>query len=74
MQQDRLAAQTSEYLQAQNDRQSALIEQHQEMRRQMQEHRQYLEDQYRLLKAAEEAVGVLGQRLESLAQAVQPHL
>ncbi|KAG2855647.1 hypothetical protein PC113_g12247 [Phytophthora cactorum] len=69
MQQDRLAAQTSEYLQAQNDRQSALIEQHQEMRRQMQEHRQYLEDQYRLLKAAEEAVGVLGQRLESLAQA-----
>ncbi|KAG3235201.1 hypothetical protein PI124_g19763 [Phytophthora idaei] len=57
MQQDRLAAQTSEYLQAQNDRQSALIEQQQEMRRQMQEHRHYLEDQYRLLKAAEEAVG-----------------
>ncbi|KAG3054576.1 hypothetical protein PI125_g25842 [Phytophthora idaei] len=74
MQQDRLAAQTSEYLQAQNDRQSALIEQQQEMRRQMQEHRHYLEDQYRLLKAAEEAVGVQLQRLESLAQAVQPHL
>ncbi|GMF59604.1 unnamed protein product [Phytophthora fragariaefolia] len=73
-QQDRLAAQTSEYLQAQNDRQSALLEQQQVMRRQMEEHRQYLEEQYRLLKAAEAAVGAQGQRLESLAEAVQPHL
>ncbi|OWZ02136.1 LOW QUALITY PROTEIN: hypothetical protein PHMEG_00026351, partial [Phytophthora megakarya] len=40
----------------------------------MNEHRQYLEEQYRLLKAAEEAVGLQGQRLESLAEAVQPHL
>jgi rRNA processing protein Krr1/Pno1 len=43
-QQDRLAAQTSEYVQAQNDRQSALLEQQQVVRRQMDEHRQYLEE------------------------------
>uniref|UniRef100_H3GI18 Uncharacterized protein n=1 Tax=Phytophthora ramorum TaxID=164328 RepID=H3GI18_PHYRM len=73
-QQDRLAAQTSEYLQAQHDRQSCLLEQQVEMRRQMEEHRQYLEEQYRLLKAAEEAVGLQGQRLENLAEAVKPHL
>ncbi|KAE8896841.1 hypothetical protein PF005_g26415 [Phytophthora fragariae] len=73
-QQDRLAAKTSEYLQAQHERQSALLEQQQEMRRQMEEHRQYLEEQYRLLKAAEEAVGLQGKRLESLAEGVQPHL
>ncbi|KAE9291372.1 hypothetical protein PR003_g25052, partial [Phytophthora rubi] len=73
-QQDRLAAKTSEYLQAQHERQSALLEQQQEMRRQMEEHRQHLEEQYRLLKAAEEAVGLQGKRLESLAEAVQPHL
>ncbi|KAG3035866.1 hypothetical protein PC120_g631 [Phytophthora cactorum] len=73
-QQDRLAAKTSEYLQAQHDRQSALLEQQQEMKRQMDEHRHYLEEWYRLLRAAEEAVGLQGQRLESLAEAVQPHL
>ncbi|EGZ17880.1 hypothetical protein PHYSODRAFT_502865 [Phytophthora sojae] len=74
LQQDRLAEQTSAYLQAQNDRQSALIEQQQEMRRQMDEHRHYLEEQYKVLRAAEEAVGLQSQRLESLAEAVQPHL
>ncbi|POM74202.1 Hypothetical protein PHPALM_8882 [Phytophthora palmivora] len=67
-QHDHLAAQTSEYLQAQHERQTALLEQQQEMRRQMNEHRKYLEEQYRLLKAVEEAVGLQGQ------QAVQGHL
>ncbi|KAK1945593.1 Pro-Pol polyprotein [Phytophthora citrophthora] len=74
LQQDRLAAQTSEYLQAQHDRQISLVEQQEEMRRQMDEHRKYLEEQYKILKAAEQAVGLQGQRLESLAEAVQPHL
>ncbi|ETN00203.1 hypothetical protein PPTG_24294 [Phytophthora nicotianae INRA-310] len=46
----------------------------QEMRRQMDEHRQYLEEQYEVLREAERAVGIYGQRLESLAEAVQPHL
>ncbi|KAG3233291.1 hypothetical protein PI124_g21630, partial [Phytophthora idaei] len=54
--------------------QPALSEQQQEMKRQMDEHRHYLEERYRLLRAAEEAVGLQGQRLESLAEAVQPHL
>ncbi|GMF13374.1 unnamed protein product [Phytophthora lilii] len=35
LQQDRLAAQTSEYLQAQHDQQASLVEQQEEMRRQM---------------------------------------
>ncbi|KAK1929991.1 hypothetical protein P3T76_014488 [Phytophthora citrophthora] len=52
-QQDRLAAQTSEYLQAQHDRQAALMEQQNEMQRQMDEHRRYLEEQYKILKDAE---------------------
>ncbi|POM78797.1 LOW QUALITY PROTEIN: Hypothetical protein PHPALM_3627, partial [Phytophthora palmivora] len=73
-QHDHLAAQTSEYLQAQHERQTTMLQQQQEMRRQMNEHRKYLEEQYRLLKAVEEAVGLQGQRLESLAEAVQPHL
>ncbi|OWZ13045.1 hypothetical protein PHMEG_00013711 [Phytophthora megakarya] len=55
---DHLAAQTSEYLQAQHDRPSALLAQQQEIKRQMDEHRQYLEEQYRLLRTAEEAVGL----------------
>ncbi|DBA02436.1 TPA: LOW QUALITY PROTEIN: hypothetical protein N0F65_008650, partial [Lagenidium giganteum] len=33
----------------------------------------YGEEQYRLLKAAREAVGLQGQRIQSLAEAVQPH-
>ncbi|GMF47598.1 unnamed protein product [Phytophthora fragariaefolia] len=44
------------------------------MKRQMDEHRQFIEEQYRLLRAAQETVGRQGQRLESLAEAVQPHL
>ncbi|ETP30321.1 hypothetical protein F442_20639 [Phytophthora nicotianae P10297] len=40
----------------------------------MDEHRQYLEEQYEVLREAERAVGIYGQRLESLAEAVQPHL
>eukprot|EP00644_Phytophthora_capsici_P019072 jgi/Phyca11/21994/fgenesh1_pg.PHYCAscaffold_350_\ len=43
-QQEQLAAKTSEYLQAQHDRQSAQLEQQQEMKKQMEEHRQYLEE------------------------------
>ncbi|KAG6615409.1 uncharacterized protein IUM83_04906 [Phytophthora cinnamomi] len=73
LQQDRLAAQTSEYLQAQHERQAALLERQNEMRRQMDEHRKYLEEQYKILKEAEQAVGLQGQRLENLAEAVQPH-
>ncbi|ETL78478.1 hypothetical protein L917_20725 [Phytophthora nicotianae] len=73
-QQERLAAKTSEYFQAQHDRQSALLEQQKEMKRQMDEHRQFLEEQYRLLRAAEEAVGLQGRRLENLAEAVQPRI
>ncbi|KAJ8577566.1 hypothetical protein ON010_g1641 [Phytophthora cinnamomi] len=73
-QQERLPQQTSEYLQAQYDRQSALLEQQKEMRRQMDENRLYLEELYRLLRAAEQAVGMQGRQLESLAEAVQPHL
>ncbi|KAG2889822.1 hypothetical protein PC116_g4397 [Phytophthora cactorum] len=44
------------------------------MRRQMDEHHRYLKDQYKILEAAEQAVALQGQRLESLAEAVQPHL
>ncbi|EGZ26622.1 hypothetical protein PHYSODRAFT_308353 [Phytophthora sojae] len=40
----------------------------------MDEHRHYLEEQYNVLRAAEEAVGLQSQRLKSLAEAVQPHL
>ncbi|GMF30310.1 unnamed protein product [Phytophthora lilii] len=40
----------------------------------MDEHRKYLEEQYKILKAAEQAVRLQGQRLETLAEAVQPHL
>ncbi|OWY94886.1 hypothetical protein PHMEG_00035260 [Phytophthora megakarya] len=40
----------------------------------MEKHRQYIEEQYKLLKAVEEAVGLHGQRIERLAEAVQPHL
>ncbi|OWZ07789.1 hypothetical protein PHMEG_00019779 [Phytophthora megakarya] len=57
-QQDRLPAQTSEHLQAPHDRPSALLAQQQEVKRQMDEHRQYLEELYRLLRTAEEAVGL----------------
>ncbi|GMF29413.1 unnamed protein product [Phytophthora lilii] len=74
LQQDRLAAQTSEYLQAQHDLQVSLVEQQEEMRRQMDEHRKYLEEQYKILKAAEQAVWLQGQRLETIVEAVQPHL
>ncbi|POM70857.1 Hypothetical protein PHPALM_12650 [Phytophthora palmivora] len=74
LQQDRLAEQTSAYLRTQSDRQSALIKQQQEMLRQMDEHRHYLEEQYKVLRAAEQPVGLQGQRLESLPEAVQPHL
>ncbi|GMF65784.1 unnamed protein product [Phytophthora lilii] len=74
LQQDRLAAQTSEYLQAQHDQQVSLVEQQEEMRRQMDEHRKYLDEQYKILKAVGQAVGLQGQRLETLAEAVQPHL
>ncbi|POM81280.1 Hypothetical protein PHPALM_773 [Phytophthora palmivora] len=61
LQQDLLAEQSSDYLQAQSDRQSALIKQQQEMRRQMDEHRHYLEEQYKVLRAAEQPVGLQGQ-------------
>ncbi|OWY93587.1 hypothetical protein PHMEG_00036962 [Phytophthora megakarya] len=40
----------------------------------MDEHRQYLEEQYKVLRAAEQAVGLQGQRLENVAEAVTPHL
>ncbi|CAH0473888.1 unnamed protein product [Peronospora belbahrii] len=42
------------------------------MRRQMQEHHRYIEYQYRLLKAAEKAIGLQARKLESLAEAVKP--
>ncbi|ETN13832.1 hypothetical protein PPTG_08532 [Phytophthora nicotianae INRA-310] len=73
-QQEHLAAKTPEYLQQQHDRNSAIHEQQQDMKQQMEEQRRFLEIQFRLLKAAEEAVGLQEQRLESLAEAVQPHL
>ncbi|OWY96278.1 hypothetical protein PHMEG_00033496 [Phytophthora megakarya] len=56
------------------DRPSTTGKQQQAMRRQMEKHRQYIEEQYKLLKAVEEAVGLHGQRIERLAEAVQPHL
>ncbi|ETO81713.1 hypothetical protein F444_04041 [Phytophthora nicotianae P1976] len=49
-------------------------EQQQDIMQQTEEHRRFLEEQFRLLKAAEEAVGLQGKRLESLVEAVQPHL
>ncbi|ETI53022.1 hypothetical protein F443_03979, partial [Phytophthora nicotianae P1569] len=58
----------------QHDRQSAMHEQQQDIMQQTEEHRRFLEEQFRLLKAAEEAVGLQGKRLESLVEAVQPHL
>ncbi|ETO66354.1 hypothetical protein F444_16481 [Phytophthora nicotianae P1976] len=73
-QQEHLATKKSECLQQQHDRQSAMHEQQQDMKQQMEEHRRFLEEQFRLLKAAEEIVGLQGKRLESLAEAVQPHL
>ncbi|POM60102.1 hypothetical protein PHPALM_31081 [Phytophthora palmivora] len=72
--QEHLAAQTTEYLQQQHDRQSALLEQQNETKRQMEEHWRFLKEQFQLLKAAEEAVGLQGKHLENLAEAVQPHL
>ncbi|KAJ8544434.1 hypothetical protein ON010_g11832 [Phytophthora cinnamomi] len=40
----------------------------------MDENRLYLEEQYRSLRADEQAVRMQGRQLESLAEAVQPHL
>ncbi|ETP08013.1 hypothetical protein F441_15890 [Phytophthora nicotianae CJ01A1] len=51
-----------------------IVEQQEEMRRQMDEHHKYLEEQYKILNAAEQAVGPQGQSPVSLAKAVQPHL
>ncbi|KAJ8524382.1 hypothetical protein ON010_g16736 [Phytophthora cinnamomi] len=68
-QQERPAEHTSEYLPAQYDRQTALLEQQKEMRRQMDENRLYLEEQYRLPRVAEQAVGMQGRQSESLAEA-----
>lgn len=73
-QQDHLATKTTEYLRAQQEQQAALQQQQDDMRKQMDEHRAFIAEQYRLLKAAQEAVGLQGQRLESLAEAVRPQV
>ncbi|KAI9988015.1 hypothetical protein PInf_024275 [Phytophthora infestans] len=72
--QDVIASKTAEYLQEQHDRQLELQEQQEQFRRQMAEQRKQIEEQLRLLKAAEAAFGEQGQRLQSLAEAVRPHV
>ncbi|POM71909.1 Hypothetical protein PHPALM_11458 [Phytophthora palmivora] len=69
-QQERLAEQTSEYLQAQYDRQTALLEQQKEMQRQMDENRQAVPG----AESSRTNGGIQGRQLESLTEAVQPHL
>jgi hypothetical protein len=73
-QQDDLATRTTEYLRAQHEQQAALHQQQEDMRKQMDDHRAFITEQYRLLKAAQEPVGLQGQRLESLAEAVRPQI
>ncbi|POM57911.1 Hypothetical protein PHPALM_37519 [Phytophthora palmivora] len=54
--QDVIALKTSEYLQQQHERQLALQEQQEQIRRQMAEQRMQIEEHVRLLKAAEAAM------------------
>ncbi|KAE8972838.1 hypothetical protein PF011_g25491 [Phytophthora fragariae] len=72
--QDVIALKTSEYLQQQHERQLELQEQQEQIRRQMTEQRVQIEEHVRLLRAAEAGMGEHGQRLDSLAEAVRPHV
>ncbi|KAE9028156.1 hypothetical protein PR001_g7094 [Phytophthora rubi] len=72
--QDVIASKTLEYLQKQHERQLELQEQQEQIQRQRTEQRMQIEEHVRILKAAEAAMGEQGQRLESLVDAVRPHV
>ncbi|KAG1707152.1 hypothetical protein DVH05_026348 [Phytophthora capsici] len=72
--QDVIAMKTSEYLQQQHKRQLELQDQQEQIRRQITEQRRQIEEHVRLLRAAEAAMGEQEQRLDTLADAVRPHV
>ncbi|KAG1696561.1 hypothetical protein DVH05_018254 [Phytophthora capsici] len=73
-QQGEIAAKTSEYLQQQLNQQLALQQEQEDIRKQMEEHRHHLQEQFRLLKEVEGAMGRQGRQLDDLTEAVHPHI
>ncbi|KAL3669509.1 hypothetical protein V7S43_004897 [Phytophthora oleae] len=50
------------------------LQQQQDIRKHIDEQRQYIEEQFRLLKAEEEAIGRQERQIEDLVEAIRPHI
>ncbi|GLE05071.1 hypothetical protein PINS_up014055 [Pythium insidiosum] len=71
LQQEELARKTTEYLEQQYANQLELNRQQEAMKAQMLEHQRFLNEQYGLLRAADEAMSQQKQKIDVLAAAVQ---